>query len=224
VAALGHPTLLLSQEMPAEEVTDAIVGQLGGIDSERLQTGRFDEADWGRMVEAVQHGQSLPFFVDEQGGLRLADMRAKARAVKGLRVLVLDYLQLSRSTLKNATTNDQIAEISKGLKAVAMELGIAVVVLSQLNREVEKRTDREPMLSDLRDSGAIEQDLDVAVLLWTVRETEESRLVGWKVAKHRGGRKGRFGMRFDAPRYRWSETHESIDPPAPARGGRGGDL
>jgi replicative DNA helicase len=222
-AAAGCPTLLLSQEMPAEEVTDAIVGQLGGIDSQRLQTGRFDDQDWSRMVDAVEQGRSLPFYIDEQGGLRLADMRSKARAVKGLRVLILDYLQLSRSTLKNATTNDQVAEISKGLKALAMELKIAVVVLSQLNREVEKRTDREPQLSDLRDSGAIEQDLDVAVMLWTIREdADDTRLVGWKVAKHRGGRKGRFGMRFDAPRYRWSESAESIDPPAKA--GRGGEL
>ena len=218
VAAAGHPTLLLSQEMPADEVTDAIVGQLGRIDSDKIQTGKFADDDWANMVDAVEHARGLPFFVDEQGGLRLADMRTKARAIKGLKVLILDYLQLSRSTLKNATTNDQVAEISKGLKALAMELGIAVVVLSQLNREVEKRTGQEPALSDLRDSGAIEQDLDVAVLLWTVREDANgSRLVGWKVAKHRGGPKGRFGMRFEAPRYRWYETAESIEAPARAQ-------
>ena len=129
-------------------------------------------------------------------------------------MLILDYLQLSSSTLKNATTNDQIAEISKGLKALAMEMKISIIVLSQLNRNVESRADREPQLSDLRDSGAIEQDLDVAILLWTVREDDggNRRLVGWKVAKHRGGRKGRFGMVFDAPRYRWDESTESIEP------------
>jgi replicative DNA helicase len=213
----GYATLLLSQEMPAEEVTDAVVGQLGGIDSDRMQTGRFKDSDWTNMVEAVELARGLPFYVDEQGGLTLADMRVKARSVKGLKVLVVDYLQLSRSTLKGASTNDQVAEISKGLKALAMELSIAVVVLSQLNREVEKRADREPQLSDLRDSGAIEQDLDVAILLWTVKEDPDgSRLVGWKVAKHRGGPKGRFGMRFIAPRYRWHESSESIEAPAPS--------
>jgi replicative DNA helicase len=220
-ARLGHATLLLSQEMPSDEVADCIVAQVAGIDGERLQTGRFSDTDndWGRLADAIDEARDWPFYVDDQGGLRLSDIRAKARAVKGLRVLILDYLQLSRSTLKNATTNDQVAEISKGLKALAMEMKIAVIVLSQLNRDVEKRADREPQLSDLRDSGAIEQDLDAAVMLWTVREEEGGRrLVGWKVAKHRGGRKGRFVMTFDAPRYRWHESAESINPP-PARGG-----
>jgi len=216
-AKLGKPTLLLSQEMPADEVADCIVAQVAGVDGERLQTGRLngegDDNDWRRISEGVDQARDWTFHVDEQGGLSLSDIRTKARSVKGLRVLILDYLQLSRSTLKNATTNDQIAEISKGLKALALEMKIAVVVLSQLNRDVEKRVDREPQLSDLRDSGAIEQDVDVAVLLWTVREEcgGDRRLVGWKVAKHRGGRKGRFGMTFDAPRYRWHETSELID-------------
>jgi len=225
-AKRGAATLLLSQEMPGDEVTDCVVAQVACIDSERLQTGKLEDADWGRLAEAADEVRVWPFFVDDQGGLRLADIRAKARSIKGLKVLILDYLQLSKSTLKNATTNDQIAEISKGLKALAMELKIAVVVLSQLNRDVEKRADREPQLSDLRDSGAIEQDLDVAVMLWTVREDDDgTRLVGWKVAKHRGGRKGRFGMRFDAPRYRWHESAEPIDrAQAGSSGSRGSDL
>jgi replicative DNA helicase len=221
-AKLGHPTLLLSMEMPDDEVADCVVAQVAGIDSERVQTGRFDDGDgWSRLTDAVEEVSDWPLYVDDQGGLTLADIRSKARSVKGLRVLIVDYLQLSRSTLKNATTNDQVAEISKGLKALALELKIAVLVLSQLNRDVEKRADREPQLSDLRDSGAIEQDLDVAVMLWTVREDDDgdSRLVGWKVAKHRGGRKGRFGMRFDAARYGWRETAESID--IAAKAGRG---
>ena len=211
-AKRGAPTLLLSQEMPGDEVTDCVVAQVGGIDSERLQTGKLDDSDWSRLADAADEVRGWPFFVDDQGGLSLADIRAKARSIKGLQVLILDYLQLSKSTLKNATTNDQVAEISKGLKALAMELKIAVVVLSQLNRDVEKRADREPQLSDLRDSGAIEQDLDVAAMLWTLREDDDGiRLVGWKIAKHRGGRKGRFVMRFDAPRYRWHESAELID-------------
>jgi replicative DNA helicase len=220
------PTLLLSQEMPVDEVTDCVVAQVSGIDSERLQTGKLEDGEWTRLAQAADRVRPWPFFVDDQGGLRLADIRAKARAIKGLKVLILDYLQLSSSTLKNASTNDQIAEISKGLKALAMELSISVVVLSQLNRDVEKRADREPQLSDLRDSGAIEQDLDVAVMLWTVREdVDGTRIVGWKVAKHRGGGKGRFGMRFDAPRYRWHESTESIDRAQTGSGSsKGSDL
>jgi len=207
----GLPTLVLSQEMPSEEVADCLVAELGGIDSQRLQTGKFDDDDWGRLTEAIDRAQALPMFVDDDGGLNIAQIRAKARQVKGLKVLVLDYLQLSTSTLKNATTNDQVAEISKGLKQLALQMGIAVVVLSQLNRDVEKRADREPKMSDLRDSGAIEQDLDVGVLLWTVQEPEDGpRLVGWKVDKHRGGRKGRFAMNFDPAVYRWTESAVSL--------------
>lgn len=221
----GHPTLVLSQEMPTDEVADCIVAQLGGVESDRLQTGRLSDADWHGISEAAHQAAGLPLYVDDDGGLTIGQIRGKARMVKGLQVLVVDYLQLSTSTLKGATTNDQVAEISKGLKQLALQMGIAVIVLSQLNRAVESRADREPQLSDLRDSGAIEQDIDVAVMLWTVREPSEGpRLVGWKVPKHRGGRKGRFGMWFDAPVYRWDEAPGELPEQgrSAARAGSGG--
>ena len=222
LAFAGHPVLLLSQEMPGEEVADCAISQIGGIESDRLQTGRLSQEDWTGISRAVDDVAKLPIFVDDDGGLTISQIRGKARMVKGLRVLILDYLQLSTSTLKGANTNDQVAEISKGLKQLAMQMGIAVVVLSQLNRDVEKRSDKEPQLSDLRDSGAIEQDIDVAVMLWTVREPSGGpRLVGWKVPKHRGGRKGRFGMWFDAPVYGWSDAGELPERSAPTVGGRG---
>ena len=221
LAAAGVPTLLLSQEMPDDEVADCALAQLGGIESHRLQTGRLADADWSGLSDAVAYVRDLPFYVDDDGGLTIPQIAAKARSIKGLKVLVLDYLQLSASTLKNASTNDQVAEISKGLKALAMRMGIAVLVLSQLNREVEKAADKEPQLMHLRDSGAIEQDLDVAIMLWTVREPSDGpRLVGWKVPKHRGGRKGRFAMDFDAARYAWSESDEQLPSKSePARRG-----
>ena len=212
LAQAGHPVLLLSQEMPADEIVDCTVSQLGAIDNMHLATGKFTDDDWTRLTEAVEAAALLPFHIDDEGGLTIGGIRGKARMVKGLRVLLLDYLQLSTSTLKGATTNDQVAEITKGLKQLALQLGIAVVVLSQLNRDVEKRQDKEPKLSDLRDSGAIEQDIDVAVFLWTAQEPDNggSRLVGWRVAKHRGGPKGKFAMRFDAAIYRWTESSESL--------------
>lgn len=214
----GDPTLLLSQEMPADEVADCAVAQLGGVESDRLQSGRLTQHDWAGISEAAHQAAGLPLYIDDDGGLTLAQIRAKARAVKGLKVLVLDYLQLSQSTLKGASTNDQVAEISKGLKQLALQMGIAVIVLSQLNRAVEGRADKEPQLSDLRDSGAIEQDIDAGILLWTVREPDTGpRLVGWKVAKHRGGRKGRFGMWFDAPVYRWDDAPGELPPAGSAR-------
>lgn len=209
------PVLLLSQEMSGDEVADCTVSALGGIDSDSLQTGNLTGDDWGRMTEAVEEGSRLPFYVDDQGSLTLGDIRAKVRLVKGCGCVILDYLQLSRSTLKNANRNDQVGEISRGLKALAMALGIPVIVLSQLNRDVEKRADKEPQLSDLRDSGEIEQDLDVAALLWTAAEYDEGarRIVGCKVAKNRGGKKGRFALEFQASRYRWHESMASLDGP-----------
>ena len=223
LADAGHPTLLLSQEMPVDEVTDCALAQLCGIHSDRLQTGQLEDADWGDLTVATEHVAHMPLYIDDDGGLTIAQIGAKARAIKGVRVLVLDYLQLSTSTLKNATTNDQVAEISKGLKQLALRMGIAVLVVSQLSRKVEDRTDKEPQLSDLRDSGAIEQDLDVAILLWTLREPENApRFVGWKVAKQRGGRKGRFAMNFDAARYTWTESDEQISSGSLSRAPKGG--
>lgn len=227
-AAAGHPVLLLSQEMPADEVADCAIAQLGGIESSHLASGRLTNDDWARLTQATDYGAGLPLWIDDDGGLTIAQIRGKARMVKGLKVLVLDYLQLSTSTLKNATTNDQVAEISKGLKQLALQMGLAIVVLSQLSRAVEQRADREPQLSDLRDSGAIEQDLDVAVMLWTVREPSDGpRLVGWKVAKNRGGAKGRWGMSFDAPVYQWTDAPGQLPHPGAARSagsGAGVDL
>jgi replicative DNA helicase len=213
VAKAGAPALLLSQEMPAEELADALVAEAGRINGTRLQTGQFDREDWGRMLEAAETLRTIPLHVDDQGGLTLAQIRAKARQVKGLKVLALDYLQLCTSTLRGKSTNDEVAEVSRGLKALALEMRIAVIVLSQLNRAVEARADREPQLSDLRDSGAIEQDLDVAALLWTAREDDSSdgdRLVGVKVAKHRGGRKGTFALRWRPAVNQWRESDESL--------------
>ena len=221
LASAGVTTLLLSQEMPADEVTDAAIAELGRIDGMKLQTGQLDNEDWGRLVEAGDRAHGLPLHLDDEGALTLADIRRKVRAIKGVRVVALDYLQLCSSTLKGKSTNDELAEISKGLKALALALGIAIVVLSQLNRQVELRADKEPMLSDLRDSGAIEQDLDVAVLLWTAREGQEGedRLVGWKVAKNRAGRKGVFGMRWNPSINDWRESTEPLRQDARRRGG-----
>jgi replicative DNA helicase len=216
----GHTVLLLSQEMPVDEVADCAIAQLGQIESQRLQTGKLSDTDWTGITDAAHYASDLPFYVDDDGGLTISQIRGKARSVKGLKVLVVDYLQLSTSTLRGASTNDQVAEISKGLKQLALQMGIAVIVLSQLNREVEKRADREPQLSDLRDSGAIEQDIDAAVMLWTAREQSDGpRLVGWKVPKHRGGRKGRFGMWFDAPVYAWSEAPGELSAPGASSAG-----
>jgi replicative DNA helicase len=210
-AQQGHPAMLLSQEMPRAEQADCIISQLGGVESDRLQTGQFDDEDWNRVCEAVETARNLPFHVDDEGALTLGAIRAKARQVKGLQVLVLDYLQLTASTLKDATRNSQIEEVSRGLKALAMT-GLAVIVLLQLNRESEKRAIKKPLLAELRDSGSIEQDLDVALLLWTHRSYHggAKRTVGCDVAKNRGGPTGELALHFEASKYRWYDSDEPL--------------
>lgn len=213
VSMQDDPVLILSQEMPADENTDCIVSALGEIDNDRLQSGQLTDADWGRLTVAIETMARLPLHIDDEGGLTLAAVRAKARSIKGLKLLVIDYLQLMRSTLKGENRVEQIGEISRGLKQLAMDMEIPIIVLSQLNRAVEGRGDKEPELSDLRGSGDIEQDLDVALMLWTVRSFSDYRLIGCKIAKQRGGRLGRFALEFRGATYNWRASSASIDPP-----------
>ena len=219
VAANEGPALMLSQEMPDSEVADRALARMGGISYERIQTGRLQDDDWSRLTEAAEYGSRLPFYVDDQPALRLADIRAKTRQVKGLRLLIVDYLQLSVGDGENRT--QEVGAISRGIKALAKELGVPVLLLSQLSRKVEERPGREPQLSDLRDSGEIEQDADVVIFLWPKTEREDgTKLVGCKLEKNRQGKKGaaaRFGLDFDGARQTWSESTENID--APATGG-----
>lgn len=222
LAEQGLPVLMLSQEMPEGEVADRAISSIGGIDYGNLQSGRLNDIEWSQMTEAVERVQALPFFVDDQPALRLRDIRAKARMVKGLRILILDYLQLSASSGEHASRNAEIEEISRGLKALAKDMGIAVIELSQLNREVEKRANKRPNLSDLRDSGAIEQDADVVAFLWMVREFEGEgrRILGLGVDKNRQGKKGEFGLDFFGGTQRWSESTADIRPQAVSRSTR----
>lgn len=225
VAKDGNPTLFLSQEMSKQELTDRAVANLGRVNYARLQAGGFQDDDWDRISGAVDELARMPLHIDDQPQLTMAHIRLKAQMIPGLKLLVVDYLQLCASTRKDGNRNGEIEEISRGLKSLAKELDIAVIALSQLNRAVETRTDREPTLSDLRDSGAIEQDADVVMFLWPVAQHATHSLVGCKVDKNRSGQKGRFGLHFEGALQRWSESTASIDfkPAQPRRKGFGDD-
>lgn len=219
----GRKTLFLSQEMPSDELGDRAISSVGRVPLGHIMTGRLTDSDWGRVSEAAEelmaHGDS--FFVDDQGGLTLADVRAKAKQIPGLSVLVLDYLQLCSGSLdKGANRNAEIEHISRGLKTLAKELGLAVVALSQLNRDVEKRADKKPTLADLRDSGAIEQDADVVMFLWPVRELSEGNdLVGMALAKNRQGPRGDIALHFAKSVQRWGQSDESLEKTIGRQGG-----
>ena len=210
----GLPTLFLSQEMSDGEVTDRAISNIGEIAYGNLQTGRLNDVEWAQLARTADENRGLPFYIDDQGSLTSADIRSKARSIKGLKVLVLDYLQLSESKASDASNrNSQIEEVSRSMKALAKELEIAVVVLSQLNRKVEERPGKRPMLSDLRDSGAIEQDADVVIFLWPLKEFKGDGMwaIGCDLPKNRQGKKGAFVLSFWGDYMRWAESVYRLD-------------
>lgn len=224
VARMGHVVLMLSQEMPAGELADRAIANVAGVDYGALSEGRTRES-WGAILDAQEELAGLPLWVDDEEALTVHKVRAKARAIKGLHVLVVDYLQLMQGSGKSdANRNAEIEVISRGLKALAKQLGIAVVLLSQLNRQVEQRVSKRPTCADLRDSGSIEQDADVVLLMWQHREMPGGqRVIGCRIDKNRQGRKGDVALHFDGPRQRWGESTESLEQAAPSRGGRNED-
>lgn len=220
-AGAGNACAVLSQEMEKTECMDRATANLGGIDYEHIQTGRLTDMEWGLLTGAVDLLRALPFFIDDQAALTLREIRAKAISLRkqGLKVLVLDYLQLcDYEKERGESTNDAVGTLSKGIKQLAKDLGLAVILLSQLNREVEKRSFPEPVLSDLRDSGAIEQDADVVMFLWERRAFTDYRIMGLTFAKNRAGKfKGRLPLEFWGMYQRWGNSEADISPDRPSR-------
>ncbi|MCP5272175.1 MAG: replicative DNA helicase [Burkholderiaceae bacterium] len=168
----GLPVLVFSMEMGASQLALRLVGSLGRIDQTHLRTGKLGDDEWGRLAEAVDKLKQAQLFIDETPGLNVAELRARARRMARqfggtLGLIVIDYLQLmSGSGGSDENRATELGEISRGLKGLAKELQCPVIALSQLNRSVETRTDKRPMMSDLRESGAIEQDADVIMFIY----------------------------------------------------------
>ena len=170
-AAIGSkvPTAIFSMEMPKEQLAFRMISSLGRVDQSHLRTGRFPDEDWSRINTAVQLMSDAPIYIDDTPALSPTEIRARARRLKresGLGLIVLDYIQLMQvhGTTENRAT--EISEISRSLKALAKELRVPIIALSQLNRSVESRTDKKPIMSDLRESGAIEQDADLILFIY----------------------------------------------------------
>ncbi|WP_042264704.1 replicative DNA helicase [Paraburkholderia heleia] len=160
----GLPIAVFSMEMPGEQLINRMLGSVGRIDQQRLRTGRLHDDDWPRVTHAVQKMSEAKIFIDETGGLNPMELRSRARRLQRqhgkLGAIIIDYLQLMSGTGgENRAT--EISEISRSLKSLAKELDVPVIALSQLNRGLEQRPNKRPVMSDLRESGAIEQDADV---------------------------------------------------------------
>jgi len=202
----GLPVVIFSMEMGASQLALRMVGSLGRIDQSGLRTGRLRDDDWGRLTEAVDKLSKASIFIDETPALNSAELRARARRQARqcgkLGLIVIDYLQLMSGTSSSSGENraTEISEISRGLKALAKELHCPVIALSQLNRSVETRTDKRPMMSDLRESGAIEQDADVIMFIYRDdyynKESKEPGVAEIIIGKQRNGPVGTVRLTF----------------------------
>jgi replicative DNA helicase len=207
-AALHHQdtrasVAIFSMEMPSEQVITRMLASIGGVPLQNLRSGRISDDDWVRITSATSQLSEAKIFVDETPALTPTELRARARRVKrehGLSLIVVDYLQLMQvpGTKENRAT--EIAEISRGLKVLAKELAVPVIALSQLNRSVEQRENKKPVMSDLRESGSIEQDADMILLIYREevydRNTTKKGIAEIDLVKHRNGEIGTFILTF----------------------------
>ncbi|MCH8958459.1 MAG: replicative DNA helicase [Proteobacteria bacterium] len=197
------PTAIFSMEMSAEQLAFRMIGSIGRVNQSNLRTGRFSDEDWTRINSAVALMSQAPIFIDDTPALSPTEIRARSRRLKrehGLGLIVVDYLQLMgiSGTRENRAT--EISEISRSLKALAKELDVPIVALSQLNRGVEQRTDKRPIMSDLRESGAIEQDADLIAFIYREEvydpDTPRKGVADIIIAKQRNGPIGDLHLTF----------------------------
>jgi replicative DNA helicase len=201
------PVAVFSMEMGASQLAVRIVGSIGRIDQMHLRTGKLTDAEWPRLTEAIEKLRNISLHIDETPGLTVSELRANARRLARqcggkLGLIVVDYLQLMSvsSSMSEENRATAVGEISRGLKMLAKELGCPVLALSQLSRGVESRTDKRPMMSDLRESGAIEQDADVIMFIYRDdyynKDSKEPGVTEIIISKQRNGPTGVVKLAF----------------------------
>ncbi|OGT69338.1 MAG: replicative DNA helicase [Gammaproteobacteria bacterium RIFCSPLOWO2_02_FULL_38_11] len=200
------PTLIFSLEMPGEALALRMISSLGRIDQHHLRTGKLTDEDWPRISSAVTVLSEAKMFIDDTPSLTPAELRVRARRIAKdqgqLGLIVIDYLQLMTVPgYKKDNRVAEISEISRSLKSIAKELHVPVIALSQLNRSLEQRTDRRPVMSDLRESGAIEQDADLILFIYRDEvyneESTDKGIAEIIIAKHRNGPIGKIKLTFN---------------------------
>ena len=202
----GLPVAIFSMEMGAAQLTMRLLGSVGKLDQHKMRIGQLEDEDWPKLTNALGVLNEAPIFIDEGSALNSYEVRARARRLHRqqgkLGLIVIDYIQLMSSANEQSTENraTEVSEISRSLKALAKELNVPVVALSQLNRSVESRADKRPMMSDLRESGAIEQDADVIMFIYRDEvynpETAEKGVAEILLSKQRNGPTGTVKLTF----------------------------
>ncbi len=210
----GRSVGVFSLEMSKEQLVLRLLSSVATIDSQRLRSGFLEEMDFARIAPAMNSLSAAPIYMDDTPNISAMELRTKARRLQaeaGLDLIIVDYLQLMQATTQNRDANrvQEVSEISRGLKALARELSVPVVALSQLSRQPEMRESREPRLSDLRESGAIEQDADLVMFLWREKERAgedqeaDGEVINLKLAKHRNGPTGELKLWFKKTQTRF---------------------
>ena len=201
-----RPVAIFNMEMSAEQLLMRMISAVGGVDSKKLRTGRLEHNDWKRVNEALSQLGDTKLFIEDVSGLTISEIKAKCRKLKNtekdLGLVIIDYLQLIQGSARYAGNRVQeVTEISRGLKTMAMELKVPVIALAQLSRSVETRENKKPTLSDLRESGSIEQDADIVGFLYREDYYKNSAEVNapteFIIAKHRAGSTGKVNLLFE---------------------------
>ncbi len=213
----GLPVAVFSMEMGATQLAMRMVCSVGRLDQQRLRTGRLVDDDWPRLTSAIQKMQEAQLFIDETPALNALELRARARRLSRqcgqLGLIIVDYLQLMGATSSGENRATEISEISRGLKALAKELACPVMALSQLNRSLEQRPNKRPVMSDLRESGAIEQDADVILFIYRDEvynpDSADKGIAEVNVGKQRNGPTGMVRLTF-VGQYTKFENHASL--------------
>ena len=209
----GKTCAVFSLEMSAVQVVNRFLSVQSGVELNKFRTGELEDSDWENLVEALGPLSQAKIYIDDTGGITMSEVRSKCRKLKiekGLDLIMIDYLQLmSGSGRQSENRQQEISEISRGLKMLARELDVPIVALSQLGRGLESRADHRPMMSDLRESGAIEQDADVVMFIYRDEyshpdTTEEKNVAEIIVAKQRNGPVGTEKLRYDGQFTRFS--------------------
>lgn len=215
------PTAFFSLEMSAEQLFNRLIGSYAEVDLSGLRSGEIVINDYNRVTQMAGYLAEAPLYIDETPGLSIGDLRSKARRLVhqyGVKIIFIDYLQLMSAPNRYENKAVEVGEISKGLKSIARELNIPVIALSQLNRGVESRTDKKPMMSDLRESGAIEQDADLIAFLYREEyylrdkvSQDKKNVAEVIVAKNRNGGTGNISLRFDSRFTKFSNLAKAKD-------------
>jgi len=203
---LQLPVAVFSMEMSGPQLAMRLIGSVGRLDQHRLRTGRLEDDDWRRLTKAVGQLNDAPIYIDETAALNALELRARARRLArqcggpGLGLIVIDYLQLMSASSAGENRATEISEISRSLKALAKELHVPVIALSQLNRSLEQRPNKRPVMSDLRESGAIEQDADLILFIYRDEvynpETQDKGIAEIIIGKQRNGPIGMEKLTF----------------------------